>query len=310
VVMDEPLTIDIPGSVPWSPKNFDEEYAGNIVLKKALMKSINVISAKLLNEVGPEKVIRTARKFGISSPLGKNLSLALGTSGLSTYEVASAYSVIANLGIYNKPYLIQHIEDFQGNRLYEHYYQGVQQFLPDSLFPLLNMMQGVIDRGTGRVVRRMGFKHPAAGKTGTTNDFKDAWFNGFTKDITASVWVGFDNNESMKSKSGKGLTGASAAAPIWVYFMQKVLEGKSPVNFPVPEKVKFATVDVQTGYLAQEFSLETLQVAVKEDVDLSPPAVLSGEQEPDETGLLPDPVVIKKSENVVIPEKKNVVPNP
>jgi 1A family penicillin-binding protein len=310
VVMDEPMTIDIPGSEPWSPKNFDEEFAGNIILKKALMKSINIISAKLINEVGPEKVIRTARKFGIKSPLGKNLSLGLGTSGLSAYEVASAYSVIANLGIYNEPYLIQHIEDFQGNRLFEHYYQGVQQFLPDSLFPLLNMMQGVIQRGTGRIVRKMGFKHPSAGKTGTTNDFKDAWFNAFTKDISASVWVGFDNNESMKTKSGKGLTGASAAAPIWVHFMQKVLEGKNPVNFPVPEKIKFATVDVQTGYLAQEFSLETLQVAVKEDVDLSPPAVLSGEQEPDETGLLPDPVVIKKSENVVIPEKKNVVPNP
>ena len=128
-------------------------------------------------------MIRTARKFGIKSQLGKNLSLALGTSGLSPYEVASAYSVIANLGVYNEPYLIQHIEDFQGNRLYEHYYQGVQQFLPDSLFPLLNMMQGVVEGGTGRVLRRMGFRHPAGGKTGTTNDFKDAWFNGFTKDI-------------------------------------------------------------------------------------------------------------------------------
>jgi 1A family penicillin-binding protein len=308
VVVDEPLTIDIPGSVPWSPNNFDKEYAGNIVLKKALMKSINVISAKLLNEVGPEKVIRTARKFGIKSPLGKNLSLALGTSGLSTYEVASAYSVIANLGIYNEPYLIQHIDDFQGNRLYEHYYQGVQQFLPDSLYPLLNMMQGVIKGGTGQIVRRMGFRHPAGGKTGTTNDFKDAWFNGFTKDISASVWVGFDNYEPMKNKFGKGLTGASAAAPIWVHFMQKVLEGKSPVNFPVPEKIKIATVDVQTGYLAQEFSLETLQVAVKEDVDLSPP--LPNEQEPDETELLPDPVEEKISKNSTLVDNKNVVPDP
>ena len=268
VVVDEPLTLDIPGTEPWSPQNFDEEFAGKIILKKALMKSINIISAKLLNEVGPEKVIRTARQFGIKSPLGKNLSLALGTSGLSPYEMASAYSVIANLGIYNEPYLIQHIEDFQGNRLYEHYYQGVQQFLPDSLFPLLNMMQGVIDEGTGKVVRRMGFHHPAGGKTGTTNDFKDAWFNAFTKDISASVWVGFDNNEPMRVKPGKGLTGASAAAPIWVFFMQKVLEGKSPVKFPVPDKIKFATVDAQTGYLANEFSLETLEVAVKEGVDL------------------------------------------
>ena len=308
VVKDEPLTIDIPGSTPWSPQNFDEEFAGDIVLKKALMKSVNIVSAKLINEVGPEKVIRTARQFGIKSPLGKNLSLALGTSGVSPYEMASAYSVIANLGIYNEPYLIQHIEDFQGNRLYEHYYQGVQQFLPDSLYPLLNMMQGVIDRGTGRTVRRMGFRHPAGGKTGTTNDFKDAWFNGFTKDISTSVWVGFDDNESMKNKSGKGLTGASAAAPIWVFFMQKALEGKSPVKFPVPEKVKFATVDVQTGYLADEFSLEILKVAVKEGVDLSAPPVLPEEPEPDETELLPAPV--EKNKDSLNPEKRNAVSNP
>ena len=307
VVVDEPLTIDIPGTEPWSPQNFDKDFSGNIILKKALMKSINIISAKLVNEVGPEKVIRTARQFGIKSPLGKNLSLALGTSGLSPYEMASAYSVIANLGIYNEPYLIQDIEDFQGNRLYEHYYQGVQQFLPDSLFPLLNMMQGVIDRGTGRIVRRMGFRHPAAGKTGTTNDFKDAWFNAFTKDISASVWVGFDNSEPMKIKSGKGLTGASAAAPIWVFFMQKVLEGKSPVKFPVPEKIKFATVDARTGYLADKFSVETLQVAVKEGVDLSVPSALPEEPEPDETGLLPGPM--DRSMNSKQSEKRNAIPD-
>ena len=306
MVVDEPLTIDIPGSVPWSPQNFDEEYAGNIILKKALMKSINIISAKLMNEVGPEKVIRAARKFGIKSPLGKNLSLSLGTSSLSPYEVASSYSVIANLGVYNEPYLIQHIEDFQGNRLYEHFYKGVQQFLPDSLFPLLDMMQGVVERGTGRVLRQMGFRHPAGGKTGTTNDFKDAWFNGFTKDISASVWVGFDDNKSMKRKSGKGLTGASAAAPIWVHFMKKALEGKNPVKFPVPDKIKFATVDVQTGYLADEFSLETLQVAVKEDVDLTAPPVMLQEHEAGETGLLPEP----KNSDSKQPEKINAVPNP
>ena len=171
------------------------------------------------------------------------------------------------------------------------------------------MMQGVIDGGTGQIVRRMGFRHPAGGKTGTTNDFKDAWFNGFTKDISTSVWVGFDNNDPMNIKSGKGLTGASAAAPIWVFFMQKVLEGKSPVNFSVPEKVKFATVDVHTGYLADEFSLEILQVVVKEDVDLSAP-VLSNELEPDETELLPDPDPVSKSHDFINPEKPNVVSDP
>ena len=232
-----------------------------------------------MEQVGPEKVIRTARKFGIKSPLGKNLSLALGTSGIAPLEIASAYSVIANLGIYNEPYLIQQIEDFQGNRLYEHFYQGVQQFSPDTLYPLLDMMQGVVERGTGRIIRRMGFKHPAAGKTGTTNDFKDAWFNGFTKDISTSVWVGFDDNSSMITKSGKGLTGASAAAPIWVHFMQKALAGKTRVKFPVPENIKFVTVDVETGRLPSEFSLEKIQVAVKEDVDLSPLPIVDTELE-------------------------------
>ena len=270
VVNDEPFEIEIPGTEPWEPQNFDEEYAGDIVLKKALLKSINIVSAKLMQQVGPDKVIRTARKFGIKSPLGRHLSLALGTSGVSPLEIASAYSVIANLGIYNEPYLIQQIEDFQGNRLYEHFYQGVQQYSPDALYPLLDMMRGVVERGTGRIVRRMGFQHPAAGKTGTTNAFKDAWFNGFTKDISTSVWVGFDNNDSMKTRSGKGLTGASAAAPIWVHFMQKALEGKTKVKFPVPDNIKLVTVDVKTGKLADEFSLEKIEIAVKEDVDLSP----------------------------------------
>ena len=232
-----------------------------------------------MQQVGPEKVIRTARKFGIKSPLGKHLSLALGTSGLAPLEIASAYSVIANLGIYNEPYLIQQIEDFQGNRLYEHFYQGVQQFSPDTLYPLLDMMRGVVERGTGRVVRRMGFKHPAAGKTGTTNNFKDAWFNGFTKDLSTSVWVGFDNNDSMRTKSGKGLTGASAAAPIWVHFMQKALEGKTMVKFPVPDNIKFEMVDVETGRLPEEFSLEKMEVAVKDDIDLSPLPILNDELE-------------------------------
>ena len=296
VVVDEPITIEILGSEPWEPQNFDKEFAGSIVLKKALLKSINVVSAKLMQRVGPEKVIRTARKFGIKSPLGKNLSLSLGTSGVSPLEISSAYSVIANLGIYNEPYLIQQIEDFQGNRLYEHFYQGVQQFSPDTIYPLLDMMQGGVDRGTGRIIRRMGFKHPAAGKTGTTNDFKDAWFNGFTKDISASVWVGFDDNASMITKSGKGLTGASAAAPIWVHFMQKALAGKTRVKFPVPENIKFTTIDVETGRLPGEFSLEKIQVAVKEDLDLSPLPIVDTELESEKE-------LLQESESIEDPSK-------
>jgi 1A family penicillin-binding protein len=289
VVRDEPVIIDIPGTAPWEPKNFGEKFAGDIVLKKALMKSLNVVSAKLMQGVGPKKVIETARRFGIKSPLGENFSLALGTSGISPLEMASAYSVIANLGIYNEPYFIEKIEDFHGNQLYEHFYQGIQRFPQKVIYPLLDMMKGVIDAGTARGIRRMGFRHPAAGKTGTTNDFKDAWFNGTTKDNAVSVWVGYDNNETMMDKRGRGLTGGRAAAPIWVFFLQKVLQGKNKVKFPVPAGIKFETVDVSTGRLADERSLETIRVAVKEELDLSPLPEIPDEPEMnDEFSASPD----------------------
>ena len=270
VVIDEPVVIDIPGGQPWEPKNFGEVFSGNIILKKALMKSLNVISVKLMQEAGLEKVIETTRRFGIKSPLGKNYSLALGTSGISPLEMASAYSVFANLGIYNEPYFIEKIEDFHGNRLYEHFYQGIQRFPQKMIYPLLDMMKGVVDAGTARRVRQMGFRHPAAGKTGTTNDYKDAWFNGTTKDFAVSVWVGYDNNDPMLDRKGLGLTGGRAAVPIWTFFLQKVLQGKNKVKFPVPTGIKFETVDVRSGRQADESSLETMRVAVKEELDLSP----------------------------------------
>ena len=266
-IKDEPVTIEISGTVdPWEPKNFNDEYVGNIILKKAMMKSLNVVSAKLIQEVTPEKVIKTARQFGITSPLGNNLSLALGTSGVSPLEMASAYSMIANLGIYNKPYFIQRIEDFRANPLYENFYHGVQRFSPKAIYPMLNMMQGVVDGGTATIVRRMGFKHPAAGKTGTTNNFKDAWFNGFTKTFSTSVWVGHDNNASMIDRTGRGFTGGRASAPIWVFYMQKALQGRNQIKFPIPEGIKFEKVDINSGTLVDDQSVESMNVALKEEV--------------------------------------------
>ncbi|MFQ5482385.1 MAG: penicillin-binding transpeptidase domain-containing protein, partial [Nitrospinaceae bacterium] len=271
LVVDEPVTFQIPGSTSWEPKNFDDRYMGPVVLKKALMKSLNVVSAKLVDRVTPRRVINMARRFGITSPLGPHLSLALGTSGISPLQMAAAYSVIANLGVVNAPFLIRRVEDFRGTPLYEHFYRGVQRFSQKDLYPLLDMMQGVVEGGTGRVVRRLGFKHPAGGKTGTTNDFKDAWFNGFTKDMAVSVWVGYDNNEPMLRKNGRGLTGASGAAPIWAYFMKKAHADKNPVKFPVPDGIRFAEVDVKTGYLADSETKESIRVAVKEETPLQYP---------------------------------------
>ncbi len=298
VVRDEPTEIEISRNNTWEPKNFDGGYFGDIILKKAMMKSLNVVSAKLTQLVTPEEVIKTARQFGLTSPLGNNMSISLGTSPVSPLEMAAAYSVIANLGVYNEPYFIERIEDYQGKTLFTHYYQGVQKFSQKMIYLLSDMMQGVVDGGTGRVVRRMGFKHPAGGKTGTTNDFKDAWFNGFTKDFSVSVWVGRDNNSSMIDKRKRGFTGGSAAAPIWVYFLQKVLDSKNEVKFPVPPGIKLATVDIRTGLIPEEGVTEVLQVAVKEEVELMPATQV------DDISVTPE------SDSLLTIEELNAIPIP
>jgi penicillin-binding protein 1A len=300
VIRDEPTVIEISRNKTWEPKNFDGGYFGDIILKKAMMKSLNVVSAKLTQLVSPEEIIKTARQFGITSHLGNNLSLALGTSPVSPLEMAGAYSVVSNLGIYNEPYFIERIEDYQGKTLFAHYYQGVQQFSQKMIYLLSDMMQGVVDGGTGRIVRRMGFKHPAGGKTGTTNDFKDAWFNGFTKDFSVSVWVGHDNNEPMIDKNGRGFTGRGAAAPIWVYFLQKVLDSKNEVKFPVPPGIKIATVDIRTGLIPEEGVTDVLQVAVKEEVDLTPPTQKEEEESEVKT----------ESDSLLTIEELNAIPIP
>ncbi|MEE8259424.1 MAG: PBP1A family penicillin-binding protein [Nitrospinaceae bacterium] len=304
LMMDEPVILEISRDKTWEPKNFNDEYFGNLILKRALMKSLNVVSAKLVNDLTPERVIKTARQMGITSPLGENLSLALGATGVSPLEMAGAYSVIANLGILNEPFLVERIEDFRGNTLYEHFYFGVQRFSQKSIYPLLDMMRGVVEEGTGRVVRRMGFKHPAGGKTGTTNDYKDAWFDGFTKDFSVSVWVGYDSNISMVDRNGRGLTGGGASAPIWTYFMKKALSGKSLVNFPVPEGIRFVEVDSETGYIANINTQRTMKVAVKNDVVLTLPPSTDSIQEYFPSGE-PDPEADLSPNNTI---EENVLP--
>ncbi len=301
LMRDEPVVLEISPGKTWEPKNFNETYYGDLVLKRALMKSLNVISAKLVYDLTPERVIKTARQMGITSDLGPHLSLALGATGVSPLEMAGAYSVIANLGILNEPYVVERIEDFRGNTLYEHFYFGVQRFSQKSIYPLVDMMQGVMEEGTGSVIRRMGFRHPAGGKTGTTNDYKDAWFDGFTRDISASVWVGYDSNVSMIDRRGRGLTGSSAAAPIWAYFMKKGLQGKNQVNFPVPEGIRFAEIDEETGFIANPSTRKKIKVAIKNEVVLTLPPSTDSVQGffPSIDSIIPNPPNIEED---VLPE--------
>ena len=262
VLVDEPMLFELPHNKKWEPANYNDEYMGPVVLKKALAKSLNVISAKLIFKVKPVEVVKTARKFGFTSPIRENFSLALGATGASPLELASAYSTIANLGEHIDPFYVSKIEDYQGNILYEHFIEAEKRFEPEDVYPLLDMMQGVMDDGSGRVIRRMGFKHPAAGKTGTTNAFRDAWFTGFTKELTTSVWVGYDDNESMYRPNQKGVTGSHAAAPIWGLVMEQALMGSEQKIFPIPNEIRFEYANISDGFYEPEKSKETVRVAL------------------------------------------------
>ena len=265
VLVDEPTVFKLPHNKKWEPANFNDEYMGPVVLKKAFSKSLNIISAKLIFKTTPNEVVKTARKFGFKSPLPKNFSLSLGATGASPFELAAAYSVIANLGTYKAPFYVSKIEDYQGNILYEHFVEEEKRFEPTDIYPLLDMMKGVMDNGSGRVIRRMGFKYPAGGKTGTTNNFRDAWFTGFTHDLTTSVWVGYDNNESMLRPNGKGVTGAHAAAPIWSLIMTEALDKGDKRGFPIPREIRFEYANNSDGFYEPKNTPNTVKVALKKN---------------------------------------------
>lgn len=259
------MTIAVRGAADWQPRNFSRTFHGPIVLKKALMDSVNTIAAQLIERTGPEAVIATARRCGIQSPLRPVYSLALGTSGVSPLEMASAFATFANGGIRHAPFWILRVEDTQGRILEEHLVSGQRVLEPDLSYQIVDMLQGVLDRGSGAVVRRLGFTLPAAGKTGTTNSFKDAWFTGFTPTLCTSVWVGFDKERPLRDKNGVGITGGRGAAPIWTHFMKQAMEGEPTREFAIPEDIHMEIIDPQTGRPPDELSRETIEVALTED---------------------------------------------
>ncbi|MCB9555479.1 MAG: PBP1A family penicillin-binding protein [Deltaproteobacteria bacterium] len=224
----------------WSPKNFDNDYLGPLRLRVALARSRNTVAGRLIKAVGIEPVKQIAQSLGISSPLSDDLSLSLGSSSVSVLEMAAAYAAIANGGSYHAPNFIARIGDDEVKRPPAH------EALPPALaFVLTSMMQSVVREGTAQRARGLG--RAIAGKTGTTNDQKDAWFVGFTPQICAAVWVGFDRPRTL----GRKETGAHAALPIWVRFMREVLKGTAKLAFPQPAGVVVERIDPDTGLLAR-----------------------------------------------------------
>lgn len=265
VMVDQPVRVPVAGARDWRPLNFRREYQGPVILKKALAESINSVAAQLVARTGPAAVIHTARLCGVESPLAPVYSVALGTSGVSPLEMASAFSTFAAGGVHYAPFAVWRVEDNLGQVLEEHIVGGEKVLEARSVFQVVDMMQGVVDFGTGAIVRRLGFNKPAAGKTGTTNGYKDAWFTGFTPTLCASVWVGFDREQGLKDRHGGGITGGRAAAPIWTRFMLTATEGEPPRPFFQPNGIRFETVDPITGKPAFWDEASGMRVALKDE---------------------------------------------
>jgi penicillin-binding protein 1A len=224
-ILDAPFTT-ISGGQPYSPRNYDEKFEGNITLRRALAGSRNVPAVKLAEKIGISTVVDEARRFGITTPLPPYLPLALGAADMRLIEHVSAFTVFPNDGIRIDPHLIRRVTSYDGALLEEAHPEVHDVTSPDVARTMTAMLEEVIQFGTGIQAKSMG--RPAAGKTGTTQDYTDAWFIGFTPQITAGVWVGFDDKQI---SLGKKETGARAALPIWIEFMQNGLAGMPPLEF-------------------------------------------------------------------------------
>lgn len=259
MIIDSPIVYqDTLRDFTWKPRNYGEKFYGPTLFRDALAKSRNVITIKILRDIGIDYAIAYARKLGITSALSRDLSLALGSSGVSLLELVNAYSVFANLGYRIKPVFVTRILDRDGNILEENKIERKKVIEKNTAYIVTNLLEGVVQNGTGRRVRAL--KRPVAGKTGTTNTYNDAWFVGYTPRYVTGVWVGFDEGQSL----GKSETGSRAASPIWLGFMQEALTGKPVMSFQAPAGVVFSRIDAETGLLPIPESKETIFECFKE----------------------------------------------
>jgi penicillin-binding protein 1A len=245
-ILDEPVTFET-GSGPYSPHNYDEKFEGIITLRRALAQSRNIPALKLANKVGIKTVIDYAERFGITAKLPPYLPVALGSAEITLIEQTSAYSVFPNDGVRVTPRYITKVTDYEGRVLEEDYPEVKDVISSRTARIMTGMLREVVLHGTGAAAAKMAF--PAAGKTGTTNDFTDAWFVGFSPMMTCGVWMGFDEKRSLGAKE----TGAHAALPIWMNFMNIAMAGKDPGQFqaspdvPVTVVQKVDTPDMSPG---------------------------------------------------------------
>ena len=243
VVNDEQTTFTFEDKT-WTPGNYEDEYDGMITLRRALAMSRNTATVRVAEMAGFGTISTLWKRFGSSTSPKAYPSIALGVFEATPWEIASAYTVFPNLGEVQPAHVVMRITN-GGADVKVKTQASTRVARRDTTFLVTNMMRSVINEGTGATARGLGFTPDAAGKTGTTNDMRDAWFVGFTPELLTAVWVGFDDNQPL------GLSGAIAALPIWTRFMMGALAGRPSLPFEVPEGISFLEIDRDTGKLAQ-----------------------------------------------------------
>jgi len=258
----------------WKPENYDRVFRGPTTLQQAVEESVNVVTVKLQERIGVNRTVQVARRLGVTSALNLDLTLALGSSDMTLLELTSAYTALANQGIWLPPTAIRYITDANGKLLEEHVPEGREALSPETAYVVTHMLRGVVERGTGQGAKALG--RPVAAKTGTTNDYSNAWFIGFTPRLATGVWVGYDRPRSL----GKDETGSRVAVPIWTTYMNRVLTGTPKEDFPVPERVVLVPVDLDP-------SNECVRVVTMAFVKGTEPAVGCGPRRQQVPGTAP-----------------------
>jgi penicillin-binding protein 1A len=252
MIEDGPVSLMQNDTMPWEPQNFDDRFYGPMTMRRGLALSRNLVAVNLGLKIGVPAVIGEAARYGISTPLPPYPAVFIGSASVIPLEMASAYTAFATLGVQSAPIGILRVEDDAGNIVWEPQVRRTRVMDESHEWLVTNMLQGVVDAGTATSAVRVrgAFRYPAGGKTGTTNDGTDVWFIGFTRDIVAAVWIGFDQPTKIKANAQGGLL----AAPAWANFMNDVyLRRPAPDNWARPEGLVLAKIDNTTGYLATDF---------------------------------------------------------
>lgn len=260
VILDAPVVYEQEqDEKTWKPENYGRKIHGMVSLRDALAHSHNLATVRLLDKIGVKSVIEFAKTVGITSPLAADLSLGLGSSSVGLMELTSTYCVFLNQGIRAEPYAIQFIKDNAGNVLELTEPQPQEVISKETAYLITNMMEDVIQKGTGQAAKVIG--RPIAGKTGTTDEFINAWFIGGAPNLVTGIYVGFDDRRSL----GETESGAHAALPIWINFMQRALKPLPVIAFTIPEGITFVKVDPATGLLdsEQEGEASTVELFTK-----------------------------------------------